>query len=116
MSGVSFLTYDASSAPEIARAVTGRVTELGQATVHIEEVQDLVQEELMRAGHYKVAERYIIYRAMRTDQRERKARGEVSAAPTDPTEGMVVVANPDGTTFLWDGADLRSRIEFASIG
>ncbi|NBR70357.1 MAG: ribonucleoside-diphosphate reductase subunit alpha, partial [Verrucomicrobia bacterium] len=52
------LRMDATAAPEIARAVTGRVMELGQATVHIEEVQDLVQEELMRAGHYKVAERY----------------------------------------------------------
>jgi ribonucleoside-diphosphate reductase alpha chain len=110
------LRMDATPAPEIARAVTGRVAELGQATVHIEEVQDLVQEELMRAGHYKVAERYIIYRAMRADQRERKARGDVSASPTEPTEGMVVVANADGTTFLWDGADLRARIEFASIG
>ena len=110
------LRLDASSAPQIAQAVTGRVTELGQATVHIEEVQDLVQEELMRAGHYKVAERYIIYRAMRADQRERRARGDVVVAPAEPTEGMVVVANADGSTFLWDGADLRARIEFASIG
>jgi len=110
------LRMDATSAPDIARAVTGRVTESGQPTVHIEEVQDLVQEELMRAGHYKVAERYIIYRAMRTDQRERKARGEVVNVPAEPAEGMVVVANADGSTFLWDGADLRSRIEFASIG
>ena len=110
------LRMDAAAAPEIARAVTGRVMELGQATVHIEEVQDLVQEELMRAGHYKVAERYIIYRAMRTEQRERKARGEEAESTEGHAEGMVVVTNADGSTFLWDGADLRARIEFASIG
>lgn len=110
------LRMEAGAAPAIARAVTGRVMELGQATVHMEEVQDLVQEELMRAGHYKVAERYIIYRAMRTDQRERKARGDVALVPAEPAEGMVVVANADESTFLWDGADLRARIEFAAMG
>ncbi|NCY22084.1 ribonucleoside-diphosphate reductase subunit alpha, partial [bacterium] len=110
------LRMDASAAPEIARAVTGRVMELGQATVHIEEVQDLVQEELMRAGHYKVAERYIIYRAMRTEQRERKARGDEAESTEGHAEGMVVVTHADGSTFLWDGADLQARIEFASIG
>lgn len=110
------LRMDASSAGAIARAVTNRANEMGQATVHIEEVQDLVQEELMRAGHYKVAERYIIYRAMRSEQRERSARGEVTETAAEPAEGMVVVGNPDGSTFLWDGADLRARIEFASIG
>jgi ribonucleoside-diphosphate reductase alpha chain len=110
------LRMDSLCAPEIARAVTARVTELSQPTIHIEELQDLVQEELMRAGHYKVAERYILYRATRTDRRERKERGEEPEAVGVPAEGMVVVTNPDGTTMLWDGADLRARIEFASIG
>jgi ribonucleoside-diphosphate reductase alpha chain len=110
------LRMDSAPAAAIARGVTLRVIELGHATVHIEEVQDLVQEELMRAGHYKVAERYILYRATRTELREKKARGEETDPAAAPTEGMVVVANADGTTYLWDGADLRARIEFASIG
>jgi len=110
------LRMDSAPAAAIARSATLRVIELGQATIHIEEVQDLVQEELMRAGHYKVAERYILYRATRTELREKKARGEETDPATAPTEGMVVVANPDGSTYLWDGADLRARIEFASIG
>ena len=110
------LRMDSAPAAAIARGATLRVIELGHATIHIEEVQDIVQEELMRAGHYKVAERYILYRAMRTELREKKARGEDTETSAGTNEGMVVVTNADGTTYLWDGADLRARIEFASIG
>jgi ribonucleoside-diphosphate reductase alpha chain len=67
----AFLTTkeDAESAIKIARAVTGRVRRADQAFVHIEDVQDMVQEELMRQGFYKVAENYILYRAQRAASR-----------------------------------------------
>src|SRR5579862_2225088 len=34
----------------------------GSGTIHIEEVQDLVELELMRTGEYKVAKAYVLYR------------------------------------------------------
>ena len=55
------LQKDPAPATAIARAITERALLVKQAFLHIEEVQDLVQEELMKAGHYKVAEDYILY-------------------------------------------------------
>jgi ribonucleoside-diphosphate reductase alpha chain len=112
------LQKDPAPASAITRAVTERAAAVKQAFLHIEEVQDMVQEELMKAGHYKVAEDYILYRAHR--QAAREAAPDVAAeqpatlAPQQPS--MVVVAKADGTTELWNGLDLKKRIEFASIG
>ena len=64
---MAFLSLDQDPAPSerVASGVTRRISDLGQTIVGIEEVQDLVQEELMRQGHYKVAQNYILYRAYR---------------------------------------------------
>jgi ribonucleoside-diphosphate reductase alpha chain len=77
----------------------------------------MVQEELMKSGHYKVAEDYILYRAARATNRLAEPVAETSPeTPPAQQNSMVVVARADGTTFLWDGLDLKKRIEFASIG
>jgi len=115
----AFLSLQRDSAPAvaIAKAVTARVLSSKQAFAHIEEVQDMVQEELMRAGHYKVAEQYIIYRAIRATARAETApAAEQPAAPAPQQVSMVVVKRADGETILWDGVDLKKRIEFARIG
>jgi ribonucleoside-diphosphate reductase alpha chain len=119
----TFLSLQRDSAPAIAitRAVSDRVHASKQAFVHIEEIQDMVQEELMKAGHYKVAEAYILYRAERASAREiaKAAPAEVAAPVAQPVPGqatMVVVKRADGENVFWDGADLRKRIEFARIG
>src|SRR3954468_10713794 len=57
------LQKDPAPATAITRAITERALQVKQAFLHIEEVQDMVQEELMKSGHYKVAEDYILYRA-----------------------------------------------------
>jgi ribonucleoside-diphosphate reductase alpha chain len=110
----SFLALQQSPAPatEIARAVTARALATREAFLHVEEVQDVVQEELMRAGHFKVAEAFIIYRSMRAAVRGHEA----APAPAVAQPTMVVVARPGGETFLWDGHDLRLRIEYAAAG
>ncbi|QQL44692.1 ribonucleoside-diphosphate reductase subunit alpha [Sulfuriroseicoccus oceanibius] len=107
------LKFDADGATEVAQAVTERVRNLDQAFVHIEDVQDMVQEELMRHGHFKVAESYILYRAHRSELRERETE---ASANTDEQESMIVVRTSDGQSIFWDGSDLRARIQFASIG
>ena len=112
----SFLSLGLDSAPaeRVAAAVTRAVALGGQNIIGIEEVQDIVQTELMRQGHYKVAEAYILYRAMRTKQREQEA---AAAVPVDDhQDSLLLVKNPDGTTFLWNGEDLRKRISYALTG
>lgn len=111
----AFLTMkaDPAAANGVARAVTERVREAEKAFVHIEDVQDMVQEELMRQGFFKVAEHYILYRAQRSMNR----KIEEEAPTEDPNQdSMVVVTGRDGKSLFWDGLELKKRIQFASIG
>ncbi|ADE54497.1 ribonucleoside-diphosphate reductase subunit alpha [Coraliomargarita akajimensis] len=111
----SFLSLHLDSGPamDVARAVTDRLNNSGQAFINIEDVQDTVQEELMRQGHFKVAESYILYRAHRTRLRDESGETEVDETQQ---ESMIVVTEENGENTFWDGVDLKRRIEFATIG
>ena len=104
----AFVSLGVESSPAVALAtrVGERAHALGTAYVAIETVQDIVQEELVLAGHMRVAERYIVYRAERALLRAQDAPPAPVAIPV--LEGDVEVS--------WTGADLRERIAFASIG
>ena len=109
------LQLDSEPAIEVAESVTERIRNTGQRLIHIEEVQDLVQENLMRGGHFKVAEAYIIYRAHQASVRE--SEQEISQQGGKSTqESMIMVQKEGGETFFWDGKDLRKRIEFGMLG
>ncbi|PAW68057.1 MAG: ribonucleoside-diphosphate reductase subunit alpha [Opitutia bacterium Tous-C1TDCM] len=117
----TFLSLQRDSAPAVAitKAVSARVHSSKQSFVHIEEIQDMVQEELMKSGHYKVAEAYILFRAQRSIARDGglDESAPVAAPAAAPGQAsMIVVKKADGTNVFWDGADLRKRIEFARIG
>ena len=105
------LRLDSEPAVEVAAKVTQRAIATGQAFINIEDVQDIVQEELMSQKYFKVAESYILYRARRRMERE-------SGIPHEEVkqDSMIVVKKKDGSTFFWDGIDLKKRISFASIG
>ena len=45
--------------------------------LHVETVQDIVEETLMKNGHYKVAKAYIIYRETHKKVREEKTIEEI---------------------------------------
>ena len=113
------LARDSAPAVAIAKSVSDRVQASNQAFVRIEEVQDIVQEELMKAGHFKVAEAYILFRAERAAARANgtsEAGGPAADASAAGQGTLVVVKQSSGETELWDGADLRERIEFARAG
>jgi ribonucleoside-diphosphate reductase alpha chain len=110
----AFLSLEADPSPAgpLAGRVAERARSLGSAYVAIETIQDLVQEELVLGGQMRVAERYIVYRAERALLR---AQERSAAGGPEPLPAIPVVA-ADGSETLWDGADLRARITFASIG
>ncbi|MEN8783381.1 MAG: ribonucleoside-diphosphate reductase subunit alpha, partial [Akkermansiaceae bacterium] len=109
----AFLTLkeDPTPALAVAHAVTNRVKGGDQAFVHIEDVQDIVQEELMKQGHYKVAAHYVRYR----DERAR-LRAENPIEVEDPAQESFVTVTTDGASEFWDGAELKKRIQFSMIG
>ena len=110
----AFLTLKLDPAPaaKIAQAVTTKVRTGDQAFVHIEDIQDLVENELMRQEHFDVARHYFRYREERARHREENA-----AQPEDPAqESFVTVTTEDGRSDFWDGSELKKRIQFAMIG
>lgn len=111
----AFLTIKANPEPaiDIAKAVTERVRRGDQSFVHIEDVQDMVQEELMAQRHFKAAEHYILYRAQRNLLRKET---EDLATEDLAQDSMIVVTTEDGLSSFWDGMELKKRIAFASIG
>jgi ribonucleoside-diphosphate reductase alpha chain len=114
----AFLSKSLNSAPsiDVANAVAERIKGLGVAFVHIEDVQEIVQEELMRMGHFKVAEAYILYRAQRAAQREKERFITLQTTPQEEQSAFLMVQQASGENVLWDGSELRKRIEFAMIG
>ena len=104
------LGLDSSPAIHIAAAVTTRVKEEGNACVGIEDVQDMVQEELMRQGHYPVAAHYILYRAERARHRTEMVDGETSPLPSE-----ITIGSPGGNE-PYNPVELRRRIAFARTG
>ncbi len=111
----AFLALEMDSDPAVAVAaqVEERVRALGKAVVDIETVQDIVQAELMHAGHYKVAEAYIVYRARRAFLREQEA---AEPKRIESTFAPIEAFDDEGKPFMWTGSDLRHRIEFAKQG
>ena len=57
------------TAARLAEQVEQRLSTLGADTVAVESIQDLVEEELMVAGHYEAAKRFILYRNGRSRAR-----------------------------------------------
>ncbi|MGY8687992.1 MAG: ATP cone domain-containing protein, partial [Verrucomicrobiales bacterium] len=102
-------------AKTITEEVTRAIAEVHQDFIHIEKLQDKVQETLMRLGYYKVAEVYILYRAHRFEFRQNKVVEEISLTD-EQQDSLIIIKQPDGESFLWDGSELRKRIEFACIG
>jgi ribonucleoside-diphosphate reductase alpha chain len=71
------------------------------AAVHIERIQDEVERQLMTAGHYAVARRYILYREVRAQRRAgRRLR----------------IRETDGRTSVLEGTVLRASIAEAADG
>ena len=75
-------------------------------TIHIEEIQDLVELALMREGEHKVARDYVLYREERA--RIRAANAEAADAPA-PTSGINVIA-ADGSRLPLDVARIRTLV------
>lgn len=110
----AFLTIHENPEPatEVAKGVTELIRQGDQSFVHIEDVQDMVQEELMRQGHFKAAAHYIRYR----DERSRLRIEQEETADDPSQDSMIVVITEDGQSSFWDGTELKKRITFSSIG
>ncbi|AFK22117.1 adenosylcobalamin-dependent ribonucleoside-diphosphate reductase [Pyrococcus sp. ST04] len=66
---------DEKKLDEVVKAIVKRINELYDGQIpHIENIQDIVELELMRAGLFEVAKAYILYRKKKAEIREEKKR------------------------------------------
>ncbi|MFP6864834.1 MAG: ATP cone domain-containing protein, partial [Roseibacillus sp.] len=107
------LRKDPEPAARIAHGVTQQVRSGDSAFMHIEDVQDLVEEELGRQGQIDVMRAYMSYRIQRAEIR----KVHFAENAEDPNqETMVVVTHDNGQSDFWDGSELKRRIQFGMIG
>lgn len=80
-------------------------------TIHIEEIQDLVELELMRNGEYKVAKAYVLYREERRRAREQELKAKEAA--TQAASTTLHVTMPDGSIQPLDMNTVRQQVQNA---
>jgi ribonucleoside-diphosphate reductase alpha chain len=87
-------------------------------TIHIEEVQDQVELEFMRAGAYKVAKAYVLYREERRRARElaqKTAEASVAVLHITLTDGTIAPLNFDALTAQVEAACINLENVSASL-
>ena len=80
-------------------------------TIHIEEIQDQVELQLMRSEEYKVARSYILYREERTQERKKEA--PVVDIPNEPE---INITKADGSLVPLDVDRVAALINDACEG
>ena len=70
----AMLTTDAGEDSELIVKITDRVSIRGKSQMTVEEIQDMVEDELMKSSRPDVAKIYIKYRSARTIARKAKTR------------------------------------------
>lgn len=95
-------------AAKIAKSIDDKVIAMKSQYLHVEHIQDMVEEELMKSGYYQVAKAYVIYRHERRKRRESESE--------DVAIESIEIKSHDGTAISWSMNNLRKRIQFAMIG
>jgi len=75
-------------------------------------IQDLIEEVLMRAGHFNVAKEYILYRSLVGQQ---VAPSEKKSAPRKKGKAFVIIDNEGQETKIHEG-DLLKKLTWACQG
>ena len=78
----------------------------------VERVQDIVEMQLMRRGHFHVARRYIVYRAERAKIRSLQPDDSLATGPESAVPRMRVRLEDD-VRVDFDASRIRRRLEFA---
>ncbi len=99
---------------DITERVAAQVKEKSEMPdgVSVEQIQDAVERELMRAEHFSVARRYILYRAEHNKIRQLRAEEQMDSGEAFPS----IMVNRDGRMENIDFERLRDQIEAACAG
>lgn len=96
--------FDETIGREVRAAIEGSLRRERPLFVHIEELQDRVEQTLLELGHGKVALAYAKHRARRAVLREAEAK-----SATELSDSQLELGSAD------QHADLRARVAFAKL-
>lgn len=102
---ITDLVLVANLADQVVNEVSNRA-DLSQP-LHVEVVQDIVEEILMKTGHYKVAKNYIIYRETHQKVREEKTIEEIK-------DGKLTLSS-DVSSEVFDPVYIEKRLHLLSF-
>ena len=99
----------------MAQAVAQKALDLAAdgKELEVELIQDLVENELMRAGQHTIARRYIVYREERKKARVLRGQQTESAAPGVPALSITL---PNGNVEPLDAQHVRRKLIRACAG
>ena len=80
----------------------------------VESIQDMVEIELMKRGHYRVARRYIVYRS--EHEKIRSLQPSESLDDIEPIKSRLFVKLDDGVRVPFDSNRIRRRLDLACHG
>lgn len=109
-----------ADATEDAQKITSEVVNiviqnaLNNFGINLEEIQDVVEMQLMRFGHYTVAKKFIVYR--QEQAKARKIRSEHSATSEHDDASQILIKSPDGSLRPLEWVHLHERVERACKG
>lgn len=79
---------------------------------NVENIQDIVEKHLVKSGMYEVAKAYILYRAERQKDREKRKELDIEKAKI----GRLTIKKRDGRTAIFDIKKIRNSILRAAKG
>lgn len=99
---------DPKTQEEVERLVGAIILAIGEREeIHVEEIQDHVERELMSAAHYNVARRYIVYR---------EARARARALRESSKESSIHLRSKDGKSIALDVHGVKASLYQACRG
>ncbi len=112
--GQPMSTDTADIIPQIAEEVAREIASAASSPegADVEKIQDFVEVSLMRHGHYRVARRYIVYRAEHAKVRALRATDNELISTTP----RLHVKLEDGTQVPFDANRIRRRLTLAAEG
>ncbi|HAH46828.1 MAG TPA: ribonucleoside-diphosphate reductase subunit alpha, partial [Planctomycetaceae bacterium] len=106
--------------PEMVESVANEIAAAASsdAGVEVEKIQDVVEMMLMRRGHYRIARRYIVYRAERAKLRALRGSSDLveESETIKSTTPRFHVILTDGTKVPFDEARILARLSDACRG
>jgi len=102
---------------EVTLHVVERAVQISQAgeALHVELIQDQIEQQLMEDGYFDVAKAFIIYRRRRAEERARRASGAVAEPVVEAGKEYTVIA-ADGSSQRVPRTLIQQRIAWACKG